>query len=185
METTIYDKIMVTIFSLILIFTVLFLSIFISNPTPFEYYVFRVVTALTVGGIGGILAKVIAARTEFNKFFVFFGGALTLFPFIYIFSAPLSIPNQNSSINILILTIFILSILALFSAITQLLVKYISLFYENNSLTKISKIVEMKTNNIEIKLDANNLTEDDVTYLIENLIDRSINDKGKGALNNE
>ena len=65
------------------------LAIVIPNPTPFQYWVFRVILALAAAGIGGALPGFITVKLPLLvKGVLHAGGALALFAIIYLVNPP-------------------------------------------------------------------------------------------------
>jgi MFS family permease len=65
------------------------LAIVIPNPTPFQYWVFRVILALAGAGIGAALPGFITVKLPLlAKGLLHAGGALAMFAIIYLVNPP-------------------------------------------------------------------------------------------------
>jgi hypothetical protein len=72
-------------FGIAFVVVILVLAIFIPNPTPFQYLVFRVVLSLAAAGVGGVLSgflTVVFGNTA--KPWLQAGGGLAVFAVVYL-----------------------------------------------------------------------------------------------------
>ncbi|MBC7987537.1 MAG: DUF4019 domain-containing protein [Sphingomonadaceae bacterium] len=85
------DKILAFAFGLVFVVSLLIIAVFIPNPTPFSYTIFRIVMALAAAGVGAVLPGFIEVSF---KNLLRAGGAIALFVVVYFF-APVAIGNQE------------------------------------------------------------------------------------------
>ncbi|MEM8641927.1 MAG: tetratricopeptide repeat protein [Cyanobacteria bacterium P01_G01_bin.54] len=82
-------------FGLSFVTVLLFIAIFVPNPTIFQIFVFRVILSLSAGGVGAIIPGFL--NVQF-KGLVRAGGALALFTLVYLFNPPELITKSTSEL---------------------------------------------------------------------------------------
>ena len=84
------QQLLAFVFGVVFLIAVLALAVFIPNPTPFQYTVFRIVLALAAGGVAAMIPGFI--RAEVPKY-VQAGGALAVFVIVFFFSPAALVVN--------------------------------------------------------------------------------------------
>lgn len=95
----IWEKITAVAFGVVFVCVLLAVAIFISNPTPFQIFVFRVVLALAAGGLGAVIPGLIQVKGPFVRA----GGAIALFVIVFWFNPPQLLatkPPQEESLTV-------------------------------------------------------------------------------------
>ena len=93
-----WEKITGLIFGVTFFIALLVLSVFISNPSPTQYAIFKTILAMAAAGIGGILGGTIHVKGSIKKWSVRAGGAMALFIVVYFFTpAPANTPEKGSA----------------------------------------------------------------------------------------
>lgn len=80
-----WERITAFIFGVIFLIAILIIAIFISKPTEFQIFIFRIVVACAVGGIGAIIPGFISVNVSR---YVRAGGAISLFVLVYLINPP-------------------------------------------------------------------------------------------------
>ena len=78
------QKIVLLVVSMIFLVTLLVLVTLFPNPTPSQFFVFRVVLALSAAGIGAIIPGFLVAEGKQNEIMFRAGGAILLFLIVYL-----------------------------------------------------------------------------------------------------
>ena len=81
-----WEKITGFIFGVTFVTALLILIVFIPNPTPAQWAIFKTILALAAAGVGGILAGTIHVEGALQKWTVRAGGAIALFVLVFFFS---------------------------------------------------------------------------------------------------
>ena len=81
-----WEKIAGFIFGVTFVTALLILIVFIPNPTPAQWAIFKTILALAAAGVGGILAGAIQVEGALQKWTVRAGGAIALFVLVFFFS---------------------------------------------------------------------------------------------------
>ena len=94
-----WEKIAGFIFGATFVTMLLVMSIFIPDPTPTQYAIFKTILAIAAAGIGGILAGTIHIEGSVQKWAVKAGGAMALFVIVYFFTpAPAKITDEETNV---------------------------------------------------------------------------------------
>jgi hypothetical protein len=80
-----WEKIAAFAFGVVFIVVMIYIALYVPNPTPTQWFVFRVVLALAAAGVGALLPGLL--RVEAPPY-VRAGGALALFVVVYWFNPP-------------------------------------------------------------------------------------------------
>jgi hypothetical protein len=88
-------------FGVVYFSVMLALNVFIPNPTPTQYEIFKVGLALAAAGIGSILPGFIYIEGKFNKIALRASGALAFFLVVYFSTptAPITPAKTQQTIN--------------------------------------------------------------------------------------
>src|SRR5258707_9851452 len=89
-----WEKITAVVFGVAFVCVLLVIALFISHPTPFQIFVFRVVLALAAAGLGAIIPGLIQVQAGP---FVRAGGAIALFVIVFWFNPPQLLAPKGSS----------------------------------------------------------------------------------------
>ena len=81
-----WEKITGFIFGVTFVTALLILIVFIPDPTPAQWAIFKTILALAAAGVGGILAGTIQVEGALQKWTVRAGGAFALFVLVFFFS---------------------------------------------------------------------------------------------------
>ena len=81
-----WEKIAGFIFGVTFVTALLILIVFIPDPTPPQWEIFKTILALAAAGVGGILAGTIQVEGALQKWTVRAGGAIALFVLVFFFS---------------------------------------------------------------------------------------------------
>ncbi len=88
------DKLLAYVFGVVFIGIILMIAIFVPNPTPFSYTIFRVVLALAAAGVGAVIPGFL--EVSFRNI-LRASGAVALFVVVYFF-APVALSEPNETI---------------------------------------------------------------------------------------
>lgn len=88
------EKITAFSFGVIFIVTILVVAIFISEPTDFQYIVFRIILALASAGVAAMIPGFLSVEVSTS---VRAGGAIAVFVIVYFFS-PASLVSNTSNL---------------------------------------------------------------------------------------
>lgn len=95
------ERIAAFIFGVIFVVVMLYMTWFVPNPTPTQWFTFRVVLALAAAGVGALLPGLISVNAPP---YVRAGGALALFVLVFWFNPPKLVsdaqPPGNSGLEI-------------------------------------------------------------------------------------
>jgi hypothetical protein len=90
-----WEKVAAFAFGILFVVILLWVALFIPQPTDFQLWVFRVVLSLAAAGIGAVLPGIISVNAGP---YVRAGGALALFVIVYWFNPPQLVSSkQNGS----------------------------------------------------------------------------------------
>lgn len=87
-KTQAWEKIAIVIFGVLFVTVLLVIAIFIPRPTPFQFFIFRVVLALAAAGVAAIIPGFFRIESRTNETFIRAGGALAVFVLIYLLNPP-------------------------------------------------------------------------------------------------
>ena len=100
MKISNWEKIAGLFFGVAFIAMLSVISIYIPEPTPTQYAVFKTILALCAAAIGGILAGTIEVNGTAQKWKVKAGGALALFVIVFFFTPmPVNVEKKNISVK--------------------------------------------------------------------------------------
>jgi hypothetical protein len=92
------DKILAFTFGVVFVVVMLYIALYVPNPTETQWFIFRVVLALAAAGVGAVLPGLL--NVEAGPY-VRAGGALALFVIVYWFNPPKLITSTpKASLNI-------------------------------------------------------------------------------------
>ena len=81
-----WEKVSGFIFGVTFVTALLILIVFIPDPTPPQWAIFKTILALAAAGVGGILAGTIQVEGALQKWTIRAGGAIALFVLVFFFS---------------------------------------------------------------------------------------------------
>jgi len=80
-----WEKIAAFAFGVVFVVVMIYIALYVPNPTPTQWFVFRVVLALAAAGVGALLPGLLTVEAPP---YVRAGGALALFVVVYWFNPP-------------------------------------------------------------------------------------------------
>ena len=82
-----HTKLLAFFFGLCFVAALLVLAVWFSEPTPFQYTVFRIVLALAAAGVAGVIPGMIRLKAQPGAaLLIHAGGALAVFVMVYLFA---------------------------------------------------------------------------------------------------